>query len=218
MTQTIWTVPDLTNTLRELSRNYWWSWTPDGASLFRDLDPELWELSHHNPRRVLEDVSHHRLTQVATDPSYLDRVERMARRFRDYLASRNTWAERSLPEYRTDRPAAYFCAEFGIHESLPIYSGGLGILAGDHLKSASDLRHPARGGRPALPRGVLPPEHLPRLEPDRLLPHARLSAALDIANGGRRRPADGRTRRPARARARGPHLARERWAGLALSP
>jgi starch phosphorylase len=138
MSITSWTLPELLETLHGLARNYWWSWSPDGDSLFRDLDPELWESSHHNPRRVLEELPHHRLTQVATDPIYLQRVEYLSGRFRAYMSEPPRNGRFPDPCH----PVAYFCAEFGIHESLPIYAGGLGVLAGDHLKSASDLGLP----------------------------------------------------------------------------
>ncbi len=138
-------ISELVETLREIARNYWWSWASDGPSLFRDLDPELWESSHHNAKRVLDDVAPHRLTQVATDPVYVRRVRDLANRFQRYRTPDSTWAREKLPAIDPDRPVAYFCAEFGVHESLPIYSGGLGLLAGDHLKSASDLGVPLVG-------------------------------------------------------------------------
>ncbi len=125
--------------LERLAWNYWWSWAPDGISLYRDLDPELWEECEHNPRQLLARTSGFRLAEAATDPAYLERVRRLEQGFHAYMASA---AIDVSPAIASDSPVAYFCAEFGIHNSLPLYSGGLGILAGDHLKSASDLGLP----------------------------------------------------------------------------
>lgn len=134
--------------LARLAWNYWWSWAPDGASIFRDLDPETWEECEHNPKQLLARTSSYRLAQAATDPLYLDRVERINQRFTKYLEHGPVWSD---PERKItrDHPVAYFCAEYGVHNSLPLYSGGLGILAGDHLKSASDL------GMPLIAVGLL---------------------------------------------------------------
>ncbi|MEO7509058.1 MAG: alpha-glucan family phosphorylase, partial [Pyrinomonadaceae bacterium] len=129
--------------LEQLSRNDWWSWANDGSHVFRDLEPGLWETVEHNPRALLEQVGDFRLLQMATDPVYLDRVAQVAAEFVRYEAATGE-LQANFAQYgiSTARPAAYFCAEFGIHHSLPFYSGGLGILAGDHLKSASDLGVP----------------------------------------------------------------------------
>jgi starch phosphorylase len=126
--------------LRELSWNYWWSWAPDGAEVFRDLDPNLWQQCEQNPRLLLTQISDLRLAQVATDPSFADRVQQLYRRFTEYMSDTKPWPKLPLAaQISRQNPVAYFCAEFGVHNSLPLYSGGLGILAGDHLKSASDL-------------------------------------------------------------------------------
>ncbi|HLA11656.1 MAG TPA: alpha-glucan family phosphorylase [Pyrinomonadaceae bacterium] len=129
--------------LERLSWNYWWSWSLDGPGLFRELDAELWEEIEHNPRLLLKRVSEYRLAQMATDPVYLARVKSVERQFDEYC---NTEAPFETyyknPTITPEHPVAYFCAEYGVHNSLPLYSGGLGILAGDHLKSASDLRLP----------------------------------------------------------------------------
>jgi len=125
--------------LERLAWNYWWSWAADGEGVFRDLDSEIWEECEHNPRQLLAKTSSFRLAEAATDPIYLERVRRLDENFQSYLAS----APRlQLDAITKDHPVAYFCAEFGVHTSLPLYSGGLGILAGDHLKSASDLGLP----------------------------------------------------------------------------
>src|SRR5213593_3464608 len=128
--------------LQRLAANYWWSWSADGASIFRDLDADIWEECEHNPRQLLAKTSDYRLAQAATDPVYLERVRRIDQLFRDYMAKPSSWPKDGTPTITPDNPVAYFCAEFGVHNSLPLYSGGLGILAGDHLKSASDLNVP----------------------------------------------------------------------------
>ena len=129
--------------LEQLSWNYWWSWAPDGLSIFRDLDPQVWEECEHNPRQLFQKTSAYRFAQVATDPHYLQRVAAISEKFRAYIERAQLWSppERDSP-ITTKRPVAYFCAEYGVHNSLPLYSGGLGILAGDHLKSASDISLP----------------------------------------------------------------------------
>src|ERR1051325_3194450 len=127
--------------LERLACNYWWSWAADGAEIFRDLDPEVWEDCEYNPRQLLAKTSAYRLAEAATDPVYLERVRRIDERFQTYMASGISWPI-DHANITVEHPVAYFCAEFGVHNSLPLYSGGLGILAGDHLKSASDLRLP----------------------------------------------------------------------------
>src|SRR5437016_7194779 len=137
---------DLPATLQPLGRlawNYWWSWAPDGAEVFRDLDPGLWQQCEQNPRALLAQVSDLRLAQMAADPTFSDRVRRLAERFDTYMDDPRPSPKLNVPARITrENPVAYFCAEFGVHNSLPLYSGGLGILAGDHLKSASDLNLP----------------------------------------------------------------------------
>ncbi len=139
-------LPETIEALERLSWNYWWSWSPDGTAVFRDLDQAVWNESEHNPRRLLRNVSGYNLMRMATDPVYVERVRRLAEGFDAYMSdSARTWAAGQLPAIKRERPVAYFCAEFGVHHSLPLYSGGLGILAGDHLKSASDLGLPLVG-------------------------------------------------------------------------
>ena len=125
--------------LERLAWNYWWSWAADGESIFRDLDSEIWEECEHNPRQLLAKTSEYRLAEAATDPVYMERVRRMDASFQSYIISSSHIQSQAITQ---EHPVAYFCAEFGVHTSLPLYSGGLGILAGDHLKSASDLGLP----------------------------------------------------------------------------
>ena len=134
--------------LERLAWNYWWSWAADGESVFRDLDPEIWEECERNPRQLLAKTSAYRLAEAATDPVYLERVNRLSESFQSYMAA-SPHRQHEAIAITSDHPVAYFCAEFGVHTSLPLYSGGLGILAGDHLKSASDL------GLPLIAVGLL---------------------------------------------------------------
>src|ERR1051326_8906674 len=127
--------------LERLAWNYWWSWAADGAEIFSDFDPAIWEDCEYNPRQLLAKTSAYRLAEAATDPVYLERVRRIDERFQTYMASGISWPI-DHANITVEHPVAYFCAEFGVHNSLPLYSGGLGILAGDHLKSASDLNLP----------------------------------------------------------------------------
>ena len=136
-------LPQPLQPLQALAENYWWSWALDGSEIFRDLEPGIWEQCERNPPALLAHVSDLRLAQMAADPSYAERVHQLASRFAAYMADTRPWAGLRLAKHVTrETPVAYFCAEYGIHSSLPLYSGGLGILAGDHLKSASDLNVP----------------------------------------------------------------------------
>jgi glycogen phosphorylase len=131
--------------LRELAMNLWWSWNPDIIKLFRDLEPEVFRASKHNALRVVKDLSEERLAELSRDAVLRARVDRAHRELRAYMSpSAVTWASTHAAPLRV-RPVAYLSAEFGLHESLPIYSGGLGVLAGDHLKTASDLGLPLVG-------------------------------------------------------------------------
>ena len=131
-------LPEVLRPLNEISKNFFWSWNPDGVTLFRDLDPALWDRCEQNPRLFLKRIKSLRLWQKAADPSYRDRLEKFDRKFEEYISQ----PVNGVREISGEHPVAYFCAEYGVHNSLPNYSGGLGILAGDHLKSASDLNIP----------------------------------------------------------------------------
>lgn len=124
--------------LNALSSNFYWCWDNDCVSLFRSIDPALWDQCEQNPLQLLDRVNPLRLWQKAEDPGFLTALDELKNRFENYLSQEPA----SANEISSSNPIAYFCAEYGIHNSLPIYSGGLGILAGDHLKSASDLNFP----------------------------------------------------------------------------
>jgi len=130
--------------LWSLARNLWWSWDHDTASLFRDLDPVRWRQLNQNPVSLLAELPLAKLERRAAELVLHSRINYAYRRLREYLHADRTWGTRHAGVLRP-RPVAYFSAEFGIHESLPVYSGGLGVLAGDHIKSASDLAIPLVG-------------------------------------------------------------------------
>jgi len=136
-------LPQRLEPLRRLAYNLHWDWNVETKDLFRRLDPDLWESSRHNPVLMLGTISQARLLEVVEDDGFLAQMDRAARQLDDYLQER-TWYHKQ----RSQKPKecfAYFSAEFGLVDCLPIYSGGLGVLAGDHLKSASDLGLPLVG-------------------------------------------------------------------------
>src|SRR5277367_1919817 len=121
-----------------LARNLWWSWDQDSTSLFRDLDPARWRQINHNPIAMLSELPLAEIERRAGEFVLHSRINYAYRRQLEYLEADRTWGTRYAGVLRP-RPVAYFSAEFGLHESVPEYSGGLGVLAGDHIKSASDL-------------------------------------------------------------------------------
>ncbi|TCD48724.1 alpha-glucan family phosphorylase [Chlorobium sp. N1] len=123
--------------LKELAGNLWWSWDTEAKQVFEDLSPLLWERNNHNPVELLRHISNEELA-ARCQCELGERIEKAHARFRAYMEKKDTWAAGHAAEL-TKSPVAYFSAEFGIHESVRIYSGGLGVLAGDHIKSASDL-------------------------------------------------------------------------------
>ncbi len=127
--------------LSKLAQNFWWSWQPEVTSIYRQIDPALWTKSGHNPLVTLKEYQSEQLDEIAREKNLHSSVNIAYRRWQEYMKSDNTWGA-TRAGILGQRPAAYFSAEFGIHESLQIYSGGLGILSGDHLKSASDLGVP----------------------------------------------------------------------------
>jgi starch phosphorylase len=127
-----------------LARNVWWSWDHDCISLFRDLNPVRWRQLNQNPISLLSEIPLEEIERRATELVLHSRINYVYRRQQEYLHADRTWGAANAGVLRT-RPVAYFSAEFGLHESLPIYSGGLGVLAGDHIKSASDLDIPLIG-------------------------------------------------------------------------
>ncbi len=140
-------LPPRLEPLRKLAYNLHWDWNVETKDLFRRLDSDLWESSHHNPVLMLGTISQGRLTEVVEDEGFLAQMDRAARQLEDYLQER-TWYQKqrsSHSDHKVKECYAYFSAEFGLVDCLPVYSGGLGVLAGDHLKSASDLGLPLVG-------------------------------------------------------------------------
>ncbi len=134
-------LPRRINRLEELAYNLWWTWNPDAQRLFLRIDRDLWERTNHNPVCFLRQVERSRLNAVTNNRYYLDFYDSMMREFDNYMEAKDTWFPRNFPDLE-DRLIAYFSMEFGLHEALPIYAGGLGILSGDHTKEASDLGLP----------------------------------------------------------------------------
>jgi phosphorylase/glycogen(starch) synthase len=122
-------LPDKLSSLKELANNLWWSWNSDAELLFKRMDPSMWEEVHHNPKLLLEKIDYKRLLVLEDDEEFVADLENTGRKFKEYI---------SRPDDKEKPSVAYFSMEFGIHPSLKIYSGGLGILAGDYLKEASD--------------------------------------------------------------------------------
>ena len=141
--------------LSALASNLWWSWDAETTSLFRDLDPRQWRALAHNPIALLQRFTTERLESRVSELGLHGRINHSYRRMQEYLASTQTWGVRHAGVLWA-RPVAYFSAEFGLHESLPIYSGGLGVLAGDHIKAASDLGLPLVGVGLLLRGGLFP--------------------------------------------------------------
>jgi starch phosphorylase len=131
-------LPRRINRLGEMAYNLWWTWNPNAQRLFNRMDNALWERLNHNPLRFLRSVGRFEINAAAQDPVYLELYDRVFTNFDDYLKTTDTWTGRTY-KTRSKQTIAYFSMEFGLHETLPIYSGGLGVLAGDHLKQASDL-------------------------------------------------------------------------------
>lgn len=132
-------LPEALEALNELVHNIWWSWEPDVRRLFRAINPELWHKVNHSPMRMLQLASQDRLVELAHDETYLHDLRRVHDRFKTYMNRPDTYWKKRKDSSPRDGVIAYFSAEFGFHESIPIYSGGLGILSGDHCKAASDL-------------------------------------------------------------------------------
>ena len=134
-------LPKRIGRITEIANNLWWSWNTEFLRLFKKIDMDLWEKCQKNPVKFLKQVSQERLEAVSKNVEFLKEYDKLARQFEDYMNSKNTWFANNYPENKDDL-IAYFSAEYGLDRTIPIYSGGLGILSGDHLKSASDLGIP----------------------------------------------------------------------------
>jgi glycogen phosphorylase len=145
-------LPERIGRLEELAVDLWWTWNRDARSVFRRLDYALWRSTAHNPVRMRRLLPGARLEQVAADPQFLELYDRAIAALDAARGAHNTWWSHELP-HLAGRSIAYFSAEFALHQSLPIYAGGLGVLAGDHCKEASDLGVPLIGVGFMYPQG-----------------------------------------------------------------
>ena len=145
--------------LPDLAYNLWWSWTPETRRLFRELDYPLWRKTNHNPVRMLQEISAESLEEIAQDPTFKRKYKAAILLMDKEMKFDGSWFSTTYPEFDGD-VIAYFSAEFGLHNSIPIYSGGLGILSGDHVKEASDLGIPLVGIGFMYPQGYFR-QHLP---------------------------------------------------------
>ncbi|MBI3794280.1 MAG: alpha-glucan family phosphorylase [Nitrospinae bacterium] len=135
-------LPEKLKPLSDISYNLWWTWHPDAVNLLRRIDPDLWEKLYHTPTKVLGSISQERLRDLEYDDGFITHMEHVAGELKEYM-NESTWFEEfSVESWKKENHIAYFSFEFGLDECLQIYSGGLGVLAGDHLKSASDLGIP----------------------------------------------------------------------------
>ena len=134
-------LPERIRGLSEIANNVWWSWNTEFLKLFKEIDIDLWEKSEKNPVKFLSEISQEKLSEIIKDEDFLKIYDEIYDNYKDYINSKNTWFAKKYPNNKQD-VFAYFSAEYGLDEVLPIYSGGLGILSGDHLKSASDLGIP----------------------------------------------------------------------------
>ena len=145
-------LPEKINRLGELAYNLWWSWTPDARRLWRRLDYPIWRQTRHNPVAMLQEISEARLEEVAQDSAFIRHYNKVMIAYDEMIGSKQSWFHQTFPE-QTEKTIAYFSFEFGLHNSLPIYSGGLGILSGDHIKESSDLGLPFVGVGFMYPQG-----------------------------------------------------------------
>ena len=145
-------IPERIRRLDELAANLWWSWQYSPRKVFRDLDYQLWRTTAHNPVKMLWLVTRERLEQMSRDEEFLNTYDDAVEGLDAAYAAKNTWMSRRFPDVQ-NTTIAYFSAEFAIHQSLPIYAGGLGVLAGDHCKESSDLGVPLVGVGFMYPQG-----------------------------------------------------------------
>lgn len=145
-------IPSKIKRLGEVAYNLWWSWTPEARELFRRLDYPMWRRTRHNPVQMLQEISPAKLAEAANDSAFVRRYNKVMLKYDDMMNTEDTWFNRAHPDLK-DKTLAYFSFEFGLHNSLPIYSGGLGILSGDHAKEASDLGLPFVGVGYMYPQG-----------------------------------------------------------------
>ena len=134
-------LPKRIDKLSEISYNLWWAWNTEFLKLFKEMDIDLWESTNKNPIKFLKSVTQEKLEKASQDTEFLKKYDKVVENFENYMKSKNNWFDKKYPENKNNI-IAYFSAEYGLDQTLPIYSGGLGVLSGDHLKSSSDLGIP----------------------------------------------------------------------------
>jgi starch phosphorylase len=145
-------IPERVEGLRDLAYNLWWSWHPQARNMFKSLNRSVWKSSGHNPVKLLQIIPYYQLVASSKDPSYLNTYDSVITAFKQAMLNPDSWYEKKYPEYSKD-VIAYFSLEFAVHNSLPLYAGGLGVLAGDYCKEASDLGLPMVGVGFMYPQG-----------------------------------------------------------------
>ena len=169
--------------LPELVMNLWWSWHPGARDLFRRLDETLWRRTRHNAVRVLLDIAPTRLAEVAADPVIQKLYRDALAAFDEALHGRTSWCASHHPDL-SGATIAFFSAEYGVHNSLPLYAGGLGVLAGDIAKEASDLGLPFVGVGFMYPQGYFRQKVTPDGRQEEVYEHLdRADAAISVARG-----------------------------------
>lgn len=144
-------IPENISDIIKIAYNLWWSWHPEARMLFKMIDRVAWKESGHNPVKMLRDIPEETLKSASTNPDYLNYYSDLLKRFNEYIQSKTCWFSENVPFPKCE-PIAYFSAEYGLHHSMPFYAGGLGFLAGDHIKECSDL------GIPMVAIGFMYPE------------------------------------------------------------
>lgn len=167
-------IPDRISRLVEIAYNLWWTWHPEAQDLFKRIDARLWEDVYHNPVLFLRQVRQSSLDKAATHPEFIRAYYQVLTAFDEYHVYDQTWFKQTYGD-KVNKPIAYFSAEFGLHESLPIYSGGLGILSGDHTKEASDLGLPFVGVGFLYPQGYFKQEITPNGDQDAIYVKVRFA-------------------------------------------
>ena len=137
-------LPEKIERLEEISNNLWWSWNIEFLRVLRDIDKDVWKACDKNPIKFLKNVPQEKLEEAALNEDFLQKYNEVVEYYDSYINSKSTYFSKKYPNNKND-VIAYFSAEYGLDETIPIYSGGLGILSGDHLKSASDLGLPLVG-------------------------------------------------------------------------
>jgi len=140
--------------LDDLAHNLWWSWNIPARNMFKSLDRTLWKLTGHNPVKLLQQIEPYRLVAAAEEPAFIQNYDVVMSNFRNSTSATDTWFNKEYSQM-AQRPIAYFSLEFAIHNSLPIYAGGLGVLAGDYCKETSDLGIPLIGVGFMYPQGYV---------------------------------------------------------------